>query len=446
MLPMANLKSVRNSGMCIACGACVADIDTLALEFDPKTQAFGPPRRYLGSPAALKNCPAIGVDYAELLRKRFPDEPMTPAGPIRQIYLAQSADASQNFRSSSGGLVREILLHLIRSGQVSGIIALGKGEGINYEPCLLTRAEQVEQLPCSVYHTVSFEKMFGLLKMARGNVAIVALPCHIEALFSYCYNDRPDLLAKIHMTVGLLCGFQLSRHSLLAVCRYLKRSPDGLLDVTHRGAGRVGKQTFFWEDASYSFDPLKHYYLNGRFDKSYRLPRCFVCVNHTNFLADISVGDGWLDSVRGSRYGTNIAVARNEVALKVMQALQEKDLIRSSLCTFDDLVCAQGSEFVHGAFSYGYGNYLRTQDLHVPVLHAPNEGSCPAVSEKRIAPFHATYMRRRRWQQKGRYGLLLIEKLCLETPVRLFRLLVRLALKKLKNNDGRPSLVPEVFR
>ena len=41
------------------------------------------------------------------------------------------------------------------------------------------------------------------------------------------------------------------------------------------------------------------------FDRLFNTPRCHLCVNHSNFLADIVVGDAWLPSTVFTKTGVS---------------------------------------------------------------------------------------------------------------------------------------------
>ena len=48
------------------------------------------------------------------------------------------------------------------------------------------------------------------------------------------------------------------------------------------------------------------------FDRSFNSPRCLVCVNHSNYLSEIVIGDAWLPSTLFTKTGISLVIAYKE--------------------------------------------------------------------------------------------------------------------------------------
>src|SRR4029453_12058986 len=110
--------------------------------------------------------------------------------------------------ASSGGLIKELLHHLLARPEVDGIIALGHVEGLDFEAQLITEDAGIDRLPGSIYHNLSQPKAIEILRENEGRFVLVAIPCQLEGIYQYLYKCEPDLVDRIHTTIGLLCGWQ----------------------------------------------------------------------------------------------------------------------------------------------------------------------------------------------------------------------------------------------
>ncbi|MEW6249753.1 MAG: coenzyme F420 hydrogenase/dehydrogenase beta subunit N-terminal domain-containing protein [Planctomycetota bacterium] len=110
---------------------------------------------------------------------------------MRAARLAQSTNRERNLRASSGGIIKEVVAALLGKPEVTGAIALGHAGGLAFEPRLITRPEQVDEL--------------------------VAIPCQFEGIYTHIFRHEPALAKRIHTTVGLICGWQYTHHALRAI-------------------------------------------------------------------------------------------------------------------------------------------------------------------------------------------------------------------------------------
>ena len=57
------------------------------------------------------------------------------------------------------------------------------------------------------------------------------------------------------------------------------------------------------------------------FDRSFNTRRCHLCVNHSNFLSDLAIGDAWLPSTVTTRTGISLVINRTKAAENLMRQL-----------------------------------------------------------------------------------------------------------------------------
>jgi coenzyme F420 hydrogenase subunit beta len=405
MMDITDLTAVIEQSLCIGCGACVFADPTLDLVLHPDKLIFEP--THPGNELAARVCPAVGVDFPGLQAARFPGAEPGPFGVVESVHLAQSTDLERNRRSSSGGTIPELLVALLDRDDVDGVIALGHVEGLEFEPRLLTAAEQVDDLPGSIYHNLPKSKVLELLRTHEGRYVLVAIPCELEGIFSYIYEVEPHLAARVHSTVGLLCGWQYSHHALRAICDFKGIDPDTITDVAYRGGGPVGKLRIDTSTgACVEVNRRIDFGYQVAFDRHFNTPRCHLCINHSNFLADIVVGDAWLPSTVGTRTGISLVISRTPAASRLLHHLAETGRMVLTEVSVAEIEESQTRRIAFGDFAYAYADHLRALGLHAPLMEGPNRAASRPVPAAEVAHFHAELTRKLELQRAGRYRFL----------------------------------------
>lgn len=407
-----NLLPVLQSGMCIACGACVAADPSLALVLDETTQFHQPDGP--GDSTAAAVCPAIKVDFADLQARLFPNQPIGAHGVVNAVYLAQSTDRARNLRASSGGLIKELLRHYLATPGVDGAIALAEVEGLRFEPRLLRTPDDVDALPGSIYHNLPLDGALRLLRENTGHFVVVAIPCQLEGIYNYIYHREPMLRERVHTTIGLICGWNYSHHALRAICEYKGLDFDTIRRISYRGGGPVGNLRITTAAGETAINRRVDFAYQVAFDRSFNLPRCHLCINHTNFLADIVVGDAWLPSTVFTKTGISLVICRRPDTVEAIAALSTGGRIRCTPVGVDEITESQSRRIAMGDFSYAYADYLRAAGRHTPDMIGPNRATARLVPRCEVRRFDREFELKRRLQRERRYRRLLVRKATLE--------------------------------
>ncbi|MEX2588153.1 MAG: Coenzyme F420 hydrogenase/dehydrogenase, beta subunit C-terminal domain [Actinomycetota bacterium] len=408
----SNLLPVIDSGMCIGCGACVAADPSLRLEFDERNQMWQP--NGPGNAEAVGVCPAVQVDFEHLHEKLFPGQEVTPHGVVEQVLLAQSTNRARNLAASSGGLIKELMLELLRSGQVDGVIALTEIQGLHYEPRLITELDEIDSLPGSIYHHVPFDNALRILREKPGRYALVAIPCQLEGIFTYIFKHEPELADRIAITIGLLCGWLYSHHALRALAQFKGIAYEQVQGISYRGEGPVGKLTIQTDRGPRLVSRRIDFDYQVAFDRSFNTPRCHVCINHSNFLADIVVGDAWLPSTLMTRSGISLVVCRKPQTLQLVQELIDGGQIVATEVSVDEITESQTRKVVFGDFAYAYADYLKEIGRHVPQMAGPNRTEAQLADRDAVRRFDNRLLAKLALQRAAKYRQLWWRKASVE--------------------------------
>jgi coenzyme F420-reducing hydrogenase beta subunit/polysaccharide pyruvyl transferase WcaK-like protein len=412
-----DLGPVIASDMCIGCGACAHADPTIRLELDEVKQIFQP--SHPGNASAAAVCPAVAVDYAGLQKHRFPSAVVSEYGVVESVMLAQSTNEERNVRASSGGIIKEVLAALLEQPEVDGVIALAEQTGLEFAPDLITRSEQVDELPGSIYHNLPKDKVIELLRRHVGRYVLVGIPCEFEGIFQYIYSCAPELEDRIHSTVGLICGWQYSHHAIRAICEFKGIEFDEIERISYRGGGPVGKLHISAGSEDHAISRRTDLAYQVAFDRTFNTPRCHVCINHSNFLADIVIGDAWLPSTVTTRTGISLIINRTRDADDLMRRLNREARIELTDVTVEEIKESQKPRIVFGDMAYAYSDYRRRLGLHTPVLEGPNRPRATAVPADVVESFHSDLQTKLALQRARSYRRLYWRKCTIELP-RLF--------------------------
>ncbi|MGH3681052.1 MAG: Coenzyme F420 hydrogenase/dehydrogenase, beta subunit C-terminal domain [Natronosporangium sp.] len=403
-----------DASMCIGCGACVFADPTLKLELDPQKLIYQP--SHASNAAAASVCPAVQVDFAGLQDRIFPGAEQTEYGVVHSVLLAQSTDHDRNLAASSGGLVKELLLHYLARDDVDGALALGHVGGIDFQTRLVRSPGEVDQLPGSIYHNLEQSRALQLLHEVEGRYVLVAIPCQLEGIYNYIHQRAPELADKVHTTIGLLCGWQYSHHALRAIAEFKGVDYEQITDLSFRGDGPVGRLRMWTGETLHQIGRRVDFDYQVAFDRSFNTPRCHTCINHSNFLADIVVGDAWLPSTVATKTGVSLLICRKPETDRAVREMARAGAVKVTDVGTADIMESQKRRVVFGDFAYAYSAYLDEIGVHHPDMVGPNRPAARLAPRKEVAKFHRELTRKLALQWERRYRYLRLRKATVELP------------------------------
>jgi len=438
-----DLSGVMAESLCIGCGACAIVDPTVELRLHPQKLVFEPSHASNADAAAV--CPAVQVDFAGLQVKLFPEATPSPYGVVHSVMLAQSTDLDRNLKASSGGLIKELLRHHLAQPDIDGAIALSHVGGLDFQPRLITDPDEVDTLPGSIYHNLAQPRAIELLQQHEGRFVLVAIPCQLEGIWQYVFTHAPHLRDRIATTIGLLCGWQYSHHALKAICEFKGVDFDRITDVSYRGGGPVGRLRITTPEKEIAVSRRVDFGYQVAFDRSFNTPRCHHCINHSNLLADIVVGDAWLPSTVMTKTGISLLINRTAAADATVRALAASGRLKLADVTVEEIKESQTRRVVFGDFAYAYTEHVERLGHHVPKMIGPNREAARLAEEKDVAFFRRELERKLELQWAGRYRYLFWRKATKELRRFLSRyvewFLVRVV--KIKSLLGRRKEVPK---
>lgn len=323
---MNNIQKVSDAYMCSNCGACKGICPKDAIDF--KWSSMGRMSAQVSDKCidcgiCTKVCPSLN-NAAACLEDQY-------VGNIESLYTGRAVNDRIFCNAQSGGAVTAVLSYLFKNKKIDCAVVckMTAGDTPVVQSAIITDVRDLAQTQKSCYTPVD---MLSILKYTRDyeSVAFVGLPCHIQGLTLLQQSSKR--YHNIKYKLGLICDRTLcSSIQDLLVKKY---SNNFLLKNVKIDWRRkyLSNNTFSYKNAPvvvYS-DKDEHTVPNSvRFylKEPFTPPRCRVCPDKINVMADLVFGDPWrmenIDWVKGE----SVIIARTSLGDKLMSEMQANDTL-----------------------------------------------------------------------------------------------------------------------
>lgn len=407
-----SLPLVVSSGLCVGCGACATVAhDTLSMTLTEQG-------RY--EPVALDGRPLADQDVHTLeqgsrvcpFSNESRDEdsigselftgPDVAQGEVtgryRKIVAGHVAAGDFRDRGTSGGMTSWMLFELLSRGHVDGVIHVASTYGELPGPLSrYTISRTIDELLSgrkSRYHVQTLAEVMAEVREQPGRYAIVGVPCFIKAV--RLLSDADDVLReRLTFTVALVCGHYKSTlySEYLAWSAGIVPSDVHDIDYRHKEPGRAPNRYSVrispreGEDVVSGVEkiPMADWGLG-----IFKLGACDYCDDIVGETADVSFGDAWLPPFMGDWRGANMAIARSELAGRLIQEGEDRGDLDVIPWTADDVAAAQAGAVRHRR----PGLAVRLRNRERTGLWAPRKRVAPAPPDEMDSAFSQRMLNR----------------------------------------------------
>jgi len=358
----AVIENVVNNDLCIGCGLCVYICPSKAL--DLQWNEFG----FL-IPQLNNKCDLNGECLIVCPFNPNPDKEVETENELAVKFIIDStkyhlkigkyigiyAGYSNEFRlsSSSGGIATYIFSELLKRNVVKYIFSVRESEkqDTHYEYAIIETTNDLLNASKTKYFPVTLGSVMQQINDLDGKVAIVGVACFIKAIRLAQYK-QPSLKEKIPFLVGIICGGIKSRF------------------FTEYLAGKVGVELENIKSPQFRIKDHKSTagdYSFGCIDKPtkklstikmravgemwgtgmFKANACDFCDDVTTELADISLGDAWLEPYKNDGKGTNVIVTRSLLADKLIEYGLKSNELTIEILPIDRFLASQQGSFNH---------------------------------------------------------------------------------------------------
>jgi len=309
------IKRIVQSNLCCGCGACYAICPHDAIDMKIALDGAYRPFIDLSKCSFCRLCERVcpGVPFAQKIM-------VNGLGSLIRCYVGYSTDSTIRWKASSGGLVTTILLSLLEESVISGAVVVKDNPDDPLRPfmTLVKDEEEIKGAMGSRYCPV--EPRFKVKDLIReqGKIAVVGLPCHIQA-FRRLEEVVRELRNKVLIHLGLFCG---KSPNFYAITYFLRKVAEvyesDIAHISYRGRGWSGKGIIITKHGN-SFAFGLSNWCNFSYYPHFIPIRCAMCYDITNQHADISLGDAW--GLSHDKVGTSVIITRTHIGESIIQHL-----------------------------------------------------------------------------------------------------------------------------
>lgn len=312
---IADLEAkVVHAGLCCYCGACGAFCREYITYEDEKPTTKEKCYEYHG--ACYDFCPRTFFAPFDVERAIFGEvRKDSVLGYYREILTARAKDPEIQKRAQDGGVVSALLTYMLESGKIEAAAVARRAEGDAWkpEPFVATSKDDVLAAAGSKYTQCPVLLAVGdALLDGKKSVALVGLPCHVQAMRKIQLSESFDVGAdRVTMVIGLFC---METFDMEALKQKLAEIDVKIEDVEKFNI-KKGKFLITVKGEEKSI-PIKDM-------KTAMRPACRVCYDFAAEFADVSVG-----SV-GAELGWNTVIVRSEKGAELVKEATEKGYLEA---------------------------------------------------------------------------------------------------------------------
>lgn len=340
--------------LCTGCGVCVSEDQTRQAKMIWNNEGFLVP--LLGKSSTqdkmVKVCPfAIQQKDEDELGELFLKQPETQYHDKIGYYYGLYAGYSKQFRetSSSGGIATYVFNALLEQKIVDYLFIVKEVDG-QYAYQFFSNVEEITQISKTRYIPVTLEKLFQELSKIDGKVAVSGVACFVKAIRLKQMYD-PVLKEKIAFIVGIICGGLKSKY----YTDYLAQEAGCKTEYNY-AQYRVKNKESYAMDYKFScieksdkkihmvdMQSLGDMWGTGLFKSN----ACDFCDDVLTELADISLGDAWIDPYDKNGLGNSIIITRTKIAENLIKNGLNKNLLALDVMNTEKIILSQNGSFNH---------------------------------------------------------------------------------------------------
>jgi len=366
-VPNKNIfDAVVKQDLCVGCGACLYSSTKNNLGMKWNKEGFlnpNPDIPELLSEDNLKVCPF----------NPFPDKEVRTENEIADIFLKNAPNRDQKvghyyntyvgysnkyrLTSSSGGIATYLIDELLNKKIVDAVITVKEGENSFYEYSIVRSTDEIISTSKTRYFPVTLATVLEQLKNSNERFAVVGIACFIKSV-RLLQIYHPELKERIKFTIGIICGGIKSRFFAEYLAGKAGVANNHFTQPQFRikdHQSRASDYSFGCKDEEGALHTIKMRKVGDMWGSGmFKNNACDYCDDVTTELADISLGDAWLNPYNQDGKGTNVMVTRSKLSEELInEGITMKELTVEHL-DFNQFLSSQQGSFNHRQKALGY--------------------------------------------------------------------------------------------
>lgn len=315
---MSTVENTVCNNLCISCGICKAVCPKNCIDFQ-RERGFNLPiidkDNCINCGRCYQVCPGKGFDYTKFLNNT--EVSSFWFGSYRAVYTAYTLDQDRQRNAVSGGIITELVYHLLEDKEYESAFLIDTHQYISNEVSTnrYTRGQSLENSQKSRYLPVSQEKAVSyILSHREERVILVGTGCFVQGIMNVIDSYKLD--RKQYFIIGLFCDKTMTanvinyfeRHSALKG----QRMDAFYFRTKEVGGWPGGVQIISNEGEAVNLPNTERMKVKEYFQPE----RCLYCLDKLNMFADISVGDNYTGRNSDSK-GSNSVIVRTDEGQRV---------------------------------------------------------------------------------------------------------------------------------
>ncbi len=292
-------------------------------------------------------------------------------GRLIGIYAAYSNEFRET--SSSDGIATYVFDQLLDKGIVNHVFSVRSSEvaGEHYQYKVSSSKADLRDSAKTKYYPVTLATVMPELERLEGKVAIVGIACFVKAISLAQYHD-PALKEKIPFVAGIICGGVKSKFFTEYLASKAGANPEKIKHPDFRikdVTSTASDYAFGCEDiASGDYKKIKMREVGDMWGTGlFKANACDFCDDVVNELADISLGDAWLEPYSQDGRGTSVIVTRSPLAESIIQEGANNSAIVIESISPDTMRASQ-----QGSYNHRHdGLYVRVKEMQKKGIPIP---------------------------------------------------------------------------
>lgn len=317
--------------LCSGCGACAA-LAPQSVSFGLDDEGFLRPRPNSRlSRTARKQVSGVCPGQQQMPEMQG-DQHHPIWGSYRKLFEGWSSDVDIRFESASGGALTAVLAHLLKTGEVDGVLSVAADPENplgNRSVISRTKGDLLAQAASRYAPSAPLLEVPKLLERGE-RLAFVGKPCDVAGLRNWAKIDaRIDAVFPIKL--AFFCAGVPSQKGAEALVEKLGVRPEEVAAFRYRGRGWPGRSALATkEEQERSLSYAESW---GAVLSKHVQPRCRICADGIGLEADIVFADAWTVDDRGypefeERDGRSLVLARSRAGLELVHdAARDGDLV-----------------------------------------------------------------------------------------------------------------------
>lgn len=372
-----NLQNVVDMGYCVGCGVCAAMCPHDGAKMVWNKHGLYEPEfnkdSCLDCSICNQVCPfADGVipDVSNPLEDEIGAGLYQNADCTYDEYVGYNhqlyAGFSHEFRQegTSGGITTWILTRLLEKDIIDKVICVAPGltQSAHYEYRIISSTDELKHAAKSRYYPVNVADVLRQVRTVDGRYAIVAIPCIIKGV-RYAQRQDDDLRRRIVFTAGIFCGGLKSAHFTEYLAAQIGIHRDQIRNPQYRikNPGAASNNYSFGCTDPENENEIRQFrvrQLKDLWGPGYFKPNaCDFCDDITGELADISMGDAWMQPYMSDWQGTNIVITRSKIAQDIVADGLRSNALRLEPISSQMVADAQKGNYEHRRKGLAYRLY-----------------------------------------------------------------------------------------